>query len=167
MITQAELKELFDYNPETGIFTRKVSRGNTSAGSVAGTEKEYRQSCRYYLIHIGPKHYLAHQLAFMWMTGETPPMVDHINHNGLDNRWSNLRPCSVKENALNKIRYSNNTSGYKGVHFCKKHQKWSAYISKDKKRSHLGYFESAKEAAKAYDTAAKRLFGEYAALNLA
>lgn len=167
MVRQEEVRAMFDYDAATGILTRKQSRGNRAAGAVAGTEKCFHGHNRYYYLHIGERHYMAHQIVFLWMTGEMPTMVDHINRNGLDNRWTNLRAVGIRENALNRNRYENNTSGYKGVHFSKKQQKWVAYIDLDKKRTHLGYHNSAEGAARAYDQAAKVLFGEYAAPNLA
>jgi len=86
MITQTILKELFSYNPDTGIFIRKVSISNQVAGTVAGS-KDYD----YIRIVVNKKRYLAHRLAFLYMLGKMPVEVDHINRNKHDNRWCNLR----------------------------------------------------------------------------
>ena len=91
--------------------------------------------------------------------------VDHINHNGLDNRKANLRICTHIQNLRNKRPKSGCTSKYKGVHWCKGRNKFRANIYLNKKAIHLGYFHDEIAAAKAYDKAAKKFFGEFAYLN--
>lgn len=96
-----------------------------------------------------------------------PPMgmqVDHINGNSLDNRRSNLRICTVAENIVNRSHPKNNKSGYKGVHQDYT-GKWEASIGYDHKRFYLGLFVDKKDAARAYNKRAKKLFGKYAKLN--
>lgn len=102
-----------------------------------------------------------------FLLGLTGPslVVDHINGDGLDNRRSNLRVCTQADNNKNMKFYSSNTSGYRGVHFNKRDQKFQANIRVDKKLRFLGYFNSAIEAAKAYNDAATMYFGEFANLN--
>lgn len=91
--------------------------------------------------------------------------VDHINHNPLDNRKSNLRVCSRAENNRNQSVNVNNTSGFKGVHWHNVTNKWVARIRINGKLKHLGYFTNKLEAAKAYNKAASFYFGEFAYLN--
>jgi len=91
--------------------------------------------------------------------------VDHINHNGLDNRKSNLRLCTRIENLRNQLPRRGGASQYKGVGWHKKSKKFVARIYMEGKRMHLGYFDDEIEAAKAYDKKAKELFGEFAFLN--
>ena len=91
--------------------------------------------------------------------------VDHINGDTLDNRKSNLRICTHKDNTRNKKIQSNNTSGFNGVSFTGRENKWRSYIVIDQKQKSLGYFNSKEEAAKAYNEAAKKYFGEFAKLN--
>lgn len=91
--------------------------------------------------------------------------VDHINHNSLDNRKSNLRVCTHAQNSRNSRKNINNTSGYKGVYWSTVGNSWMAYIKYNYKLFNLGYFKDKKEAARSYDKKAKELFGEYAYLN--
>ncbi len=92
-------------------------------------------------------------------------IVDHINHNGLDNRKSNLRLCTHQQNNYNQRPYPGKTSRFKGVCLDKRRNKFIARIQIYGKRIHLGCFHDEIEAAKAYDKKAKELFGEFAYLN--
>jgi hypothetical protein len=96
-----------------------------------------------------------------------PPhlVVDHINHNGLDNRKDNLRLCTRAQNALNQRPRKGTSSKYKGVYWHERDKRFYAQISHKGKRFHLGSFKSETQAAKAYDKKAKELFGEFAHLN--
>lgn len=91
--------------------------------------------------------------------------IDHINRDRSDNRKSNLRFATIKENNRNVGLQSNNTSGAKGVHYTHRLNKYIAYITVDGKRIHLGCYNSKYEAAKDYNQAALRYFGEFAWLN--
>ena len=91
--------------------------------------------------------------------------VDHINHNGLDNRRENLRLCTRLQNSRNRLPSRGGTSKYKGVTRSKRRKKFMAEIRVNQKKQYLGYFDSEIEAAKAYDKKAKELFGEFAYLN--
>jgi hypothetical protein len=96
-----------------------------------------------------------------------PPEMDtdHINGNELDNRRENLRICVHAENRRNSKKNANNISGYKGVSWSKGHEKWKAVIKISYKQEHLGYFKNVLDAARAYDKAAKNIFGEFARTN--
>jgi len=91
-------------------------------------------------------------------------MPDHKNRNPLDNRRSNLRKCVQKQNMQNKPMPANNASGYKGV-YLKSKAKWEASIRVDGKLIFLGYFKDKIEAAKSYNRAAVKYFGEFACIN--
>jgi len=94
-------------------------------------------------------------------------VIDHINHNGLDNRKANLRFATTQQNTWNKRKQKGNySSQYKGVHWVKSENKWRAVITCNSKVIYIGRFDDEKAAARAYDDKAKELFGEYAALNL-
>ncbi len=87
--------------------------------------------------------------------------IDHIDRNGLNNQRNNLRPANRSQSNMNKGLQSNNTTGYKGVCFNKKAQKYTARICINKERIHLGYFDTAIEAAYTYD----QHYREFAVLN--
>jgi hypothetical protein len=90
--------------------------------------------------------------------------VDHINHNALDNRRSNLRFCSRSQNMGNMISRTG-SSKYKGVSWNKHNKRWVAQIQYKKRKIYLGYYRNECVAAHAYDTAALRLFGSFASIN--
>lgn len=97
----------------------------------------------------------------------TPPhlVCDHINHNGLDNRKARLRNCTISQNNANSRSARGASSKYKGVSWSKRRRKWSAYIKTGGIQKNLGCFVDETDAAKAYDEAAKKYFGQFAALN--
>jgi hypothetical protein len=137
MITQAKLKELFHYCPDTGIFTWLVSAGCVKAGAISGS----KNSRGYLLIRIGGVRYLSHRLAFLYMNGEFPPrQVDHINGVRVDNRWANLRPVTNSENQRNSKMRENNTSGHIGVSWHKATSKWQACYGIGGRLIYIGLF---------------------------
>lgn len=94
-------------------------------------------------------------------------LVDHRNGNGLDNQKLNLRKCTHEQNESNRRGLnSNNTSGYRGVHFNKKMQRWQSAIWKKNKITYIGIFDTKEEAALAYNKKAIELRGEFAKLNI-
>lgn len=97
---------------------------------------------------------------------EPPLWVDHINRNTLDNRRSNLRPCTRSQNFMNRNQKKLNgsrPSKYKGVVWTG--YKWNATVTKDRKKHSIGSFDTEEEAALVYNEMAKELFGEFALLN--
>ena len=92
--------------------------------------------------------------------------VDHINHNGLDNRRCNIRLCTQSQNTANSSHLRpNKTSQYRGVHWDKTHNRWRAGIRVNNKPYRLGRFTSEIDAARVYNRAALEHFGEFASLN--
>lgn len=92
--------------------------------------------------------------------------IDHINGDGLNNQRSNLRVVTHSENAANRAHKNvNNKSGFRGVHWCNTQHKWRAKINIDGKRVSLKYWDTATDAAKAYNQAAIKRYGDMARLN--
>ena len=90
---------------------------------------------------------------------------DHINRNRLDNRRCNLRPATARQSSCNRGRPKTNKSGYTGVRWCSDTKKWRACVYMYKRTISLGHFEDIKEAAQAYNEAARKYYGEFAVLN--
>jgi hypothetical protein len=120
----------------------------------------------YVSTRIGPRHD-CHQVLLHRFILQVPASqrVDHRNHNGLDNRRLNLRLATPTQNDANARRARNNTSGYRGVSWRKKSNKWTAQIQTDGRLRHLGYFTDPWEAAQAYNAEALEAWGEFALLN--
>ena len=93
-------------------------------------------------------------------------IIDHINHNGLDNRKANLRVVTSQQNTWNKRKQRGGySSRYKGVSWFKRLGKWQVRITYNGKSIFIGYFDDQITAARAYDAKAAELYGDYAALN--
>jgi AP2 domain/HNH endonuclease len=91
--------------------------------------------------------------------------VDHKNGNGLDNTHTNLRLATPSQNHANTGLQRNNTSGFKGVSYAKDRNRWHAYIKVNQRRTSLGHYNTAEQAARAYDAAALEAWGSFARLN--
>ena len=100
----------------------------------------------------------------VWILPEVKEL-DHEDGDGLNCRRKNLRPATRSQNAINRKINKSNTSGFKGVHRCIDRSNWRACIWVESRLIHLGMFPSAEEAARAYDRAAVKHFGEFARLN--
>lgn len=107
--------------------------------------------------------YKLHQVHRHIMQPPKYMVVDHINHDRLDNRRDNLRVCTRLQNQQNMLKGKLNTSGYKGVR--RNGSGWVAEIKDNKKYKYLGIFQDIREAARAYDKASKELHGEYGVTN--
>jgi hypothetical protein len=95
-----------------------------------------------------------------------PKCVDHKDRNGLNNTRDNLRSTSVQNNNRNATKQRNNTTGYRGVDYNKNHKSFRARVNINRKSVYCRYFKTAEEAAKAYNEAAIKYFGEFANLNV-
>jgi hypothetical protein len=114
------------------------------------------------LIGIGGKQYLAHRLAWFYMTGRWPiKEIDHIDGNPLNNRWNNLREATPSQNSCNKDGGRGRSLELRGASYDKTKRKWRSYINVRGKRTFLGDFETAEDAHNAYLEAARRLHGEF------
>ena len=146
LITQDRLKSLLTYDPDTGDFTRRKTGAKTGRQSRNG----------YMRVNIGNTAYLAHRLAWLYFYGSWPDdCIDHINQDRADNRITNLRVVTKSQNQHNRKRSLNNTSGKTGVCWFPPKQKWRAYIKRDGKPHHLGWFKSLDDAVAARVNAEK------------
>lgn len=147
MLTQARLKELLHYNPDTGVWTWIVSKGAARSGKRAGA---FSKISGYRQIAIDDKDHYEHRLAFLYLEGELPSdHTDHINRKKDDNRWQNLRRVTCQENQRNRKLQSNNTSGFQGVCWKKSEKRWVSRIIVDKKTIELGRFRDKSDAIEA------------------
>ena len=148
MVTQKRLHELFTYDPNIGIFIRKIATAkNVGVGGVAGWLNPEKG---YLFMSVDNKPYLAHRLAWLYVHGQFPRnQIDHINHKKTDNRICNLRDVTHKQNHKNRSKQRNNVSGITGVSWHSAASKWSAQIIVDTKSIHLGLYSNKQEAAEA------------------
>lgn len=143
-----ELTSTVHYDPETVVFVRTKSAGNTAAGHRLGNidAKGYLKA-----LVLG-KYVKLHRLAWFYMHGTWPTeQVDHINGCKTDNRMVNLRVCDTSANCLNQVGpRKNNELGYQGVHQIKKTGRFRAACNLQGVKHHLGVFATAEEAYAAY-----------------
>lgn len=152
---QTCIKERFIYDPKQGDL---IYRDGKLKGRVAGTPngKGYRS------IGYKNKLYLQHKLVWAYYYGYILDMIDHIDQNKANNCIENLRVATKSLNEANTGIRKNNTSGYKGVAYHKAAKKWRAYLQ----CKHIGLFNTAEEAAIAYDKKAFEIYQEFAHLNI-
>lgn len=163
-LTQEIVRELLDYDPDTGILTWKerdvkwfsASGKNTALGNsvrwnsrYSGIQIKTMDSKGYLYVRVFKKHYLAHRIVWLWENGCIPNQIDHINGNKTDNRYINLRNIDNQENSKNRAIGINNKSGVIGIGFHKVSNKWRAEIMNNKKYVYLGLFETKEEAINA------------------
>lgn len=164
-LTQARLKKLLDYDPNTGVFVWKVTRGG---GARAGDRAGYlfmSNGIKRRGIVVDSVDYKAARLAWLFVYSEWPnDEVDHKNRNALDDRISNLREASRGKNQANTRKYRHSKSPYRGITM-RNTGRWVAQISVDGVTNGLGTYDTPEEAARVYDAAALLRFGEFAQLN--
>jgi hypothetical protein len=158
MLTQARLKEILEYNPDTGEFFW-LSPGNRI--DLVGKPAGWMHWKGYWRIEIDGKDYASHRLAWLYVYGCWPKnQLDHINRNKSDNRIKNLREATNGQNGANsKAKPSH--SKLKGAHWHSRDKKWFSHIWYDGKKHFLGRFATAEEAHAAYCETAKKLHGEF------
>ena len=159
-ISQQRLREILNYNPDTGDFTWRLQIAKRAQiGAVAGGLSH----TGYVFIRIEGTAYLAHRLAWLYVHGEWPEGdLDHRDCDPSNNRLSNLRPATPVQNNWNTRKSKNNTSGFKGVHWANQAQRWMARIQINARRVYLGHFDTPEAAHTAYCDAAREHFGEFA-----
>jgi len=153
ILTQERLHATIDYNPDTGIFTRKIRTAQchrigdradfvVTGGGLKG----------YHRVALDSSRHLAHRLAWFYVYGIWPnEEIDHIDGNRANNRISNLRDVSSRVNLENMIRPRiGNKSGFLGVLYHPETGKWRARIQVNKKSVHIGLYETPELAYAAY-----------------
>lgn len=147
-LTHIRLLELLEYNKDTGIFTNKITRSSRAVkGNIAGN----LHSSGYYQVTIDNQVYYMHRLAWFYIFESWPKnLLDHIDRDTKNNKITNLREVSQLENMQNTKNYNTNTTGFKGVSFSKRSNKFKATISLNNKPLHLGYYDTPEEAHNKY-----------------
>lgn len=161
------LKDILDYEPDTGFFRWKPRESTTRegkifntrfAGAVAGTINGHG----YVQINISGRLHKAHRLAWLFVHGDCPALIDHINRDRTDNRICNLRQATKAQNAANSGATSRSKTGVKGVSWSDKENKWIAYIRVDGRSKRIGAFTEISAAASAYRNYSILLHGDFA-----
>ena len=155
------IREFLDYNKETGDFYWICHMHKSRIGTKAG---KLHKNNKYVILRINGNQYLAHRIAWLLCTGQDPLklQIDHIDGNGCNNKIKNLRLATNMQNGYNRKMNTNNTSGYKGVSFDKRNNKWVAEIMFNGNHKYLGLFCLPELAHMAYCKAAAELHGDFA-----
>lgn len=129
-MTHKELLSVLSYDKCTGKFFWNTNKDkNNRRKMLNGTEAGCKNLHGYIVIRVFGRLYMAHRLAWFYVYKKWPNKnIDHINHNGNDNRISNLRDVDQKQNGKNIKKKKNNKSGYTGVSFSTERRKWVASI---------------------------------------
>jgi len=159
MITQDQVKKLFCYDSNTGILTNRIHR---STRSRAGHSIGNSDSGGYLTTKIDSVQYKVHRVIFIYVYGYLPRYVDHIDGDRLNNKTNNLRQATFSQNQQNTKIMKNNTTGCKGVSWCKKRRMYASRLYFKGKNKHLGYFYDLDVAAQVLRIKRVELHGEYA-----
>lgn len=159
-LAHERLLAVLRYDPETGRF---VWLQQLSFRIQVGTDAGSVRADGYIEVGIDGQNYLAHVLAWFYMTGAWPEkQVDHKDTVRSHNAWENLREATHGQNVCNSGLRANNTSGFKGVSFVKKLNRWHARIMHEGTLHLLGYFDTPEAAHAAYARKAHELHGAFA-----
>ena len=150
------LHELFEYRD--GELYWKAKRPSIYVGDRAGW------SCGngYRKVHVQKKQMFEHRVIFAMFNNYLPKFIDHIDGNKTNNKIENLREATHSENLRNVKTKINNSSGVKGVCWCKKAKKWEVQVKVNKKKKHLGYFDDIELAALVAHEGRNKYHGSYA-----
>lgn len=153
------LRHLFNYDPETGVITRRVKMNRSgAAGYVVGVPL-----LGYLRATVLRQNYGCHRIAWALHYGEWPDMhLDHINGIRTDNRIVNLREVTTAQNSFNSSLSKRSASGIKGVSWSVASGKWQGYVGFENTRHHVGFFDNLTDADAAVRTAREVLHGQYA-----
>jgi len=159
--TVEQLRDRYAYDPETGVVTYR--HGLRHRPDYAGREVGSIAPNGYRVARFGPRLYGIHRLIWLMQTGEWPELgIDHINRNKTDNRWSNLRLATKRQNAANSGPLRTSKSGIRGVCYDERLRKWIARGRVNGKSTYFGCYATADEAAQKYREVARMQYGEFA-----
>jgi HNH endonuclease len=152
-LTKERLREVVNYDPDSGIFTRRKTGDRAGCAVLNRGKPGYRQ------IRVDGRMYKEHRLAFLYMLGRFPikSQVDHKNRDPWDNRWDNLREATHTENGLNKPPHASRR--YKWAY--KKGNRWASCVRLNGKHTHIGTFDTPSEASDAAFALAKKFNGDF------
>jgi len=164
VITQDQVRNLFTYRDGTLLWKTKLARCVR-----IGREAGHLENKGYIRVVINKRAYPIHRVVFLYHHGYLPEFIDHKDGNRSNNLIENLRACTAADNQHNKKgqsrKWAKITSKWKGVCWLPPRNRWIARIRFDYKLKFLGHFVNEDDAARAYNTAAKIYFGEFARLN--
>lgn len=156
MITHERLLAIITYDPATGLFAWKA-RPRVRAGKLAG----HRTAHGYVALRLDGEPHYAHRIAWLYMTGALPPdEIDHIDRNGQNNRFTNLRLADRTQNVVNRKRRRDNSSGFKGV-YVTPGGRFTAHYTVKGRAHYLGTFDTPEEAFDARNLHAAKQYGEF------
>lgn len=148
-LTAARVRELLEYDPDTGVLTWRRHRNKAKVGRPAGWLSA-GNAWSGHRVKIDGREYYAHRLIWLYVHGVWPVAeIDHINRNPTDNRLCNLRAADRCENGANRGRQVNNQSGVTGVSWDARRGKWTAYLYSQRRRNYLGAYKDFAEAVSA------------------
>lgn len=153
-LTHQELISVISYDPVSGVFFKLGAAGDGAQQRPTGHKNVRGYMC----VYVAGRSYAAHRLAFFYMQKEWPPHdVDHINGDRTDNRFSNLRQVTRKQNKEN-MTVTWAASCVRGVTWCKKRKAWKAQVKHNQRHYNIGYFSELEAAAEAAKAGRDRLF---------
>lgn len=154
MLDQETLHELFEYR-EGNLYWKIRSSNNVQIGDKVGNNKLYSHTS------LKGKKVYVHRIIFMMFHGYLPLIIDFKDCNPSNTKIENLREADQSKVRCNSKKRKDNTSGYKGVSWCSRKEKWHARVTTKKKAAYLGYFECKEKAYQAYCKAAEKYHGEF------
>lgn len=156
----ARIRELLDYDRETGIFRWKTKRRGNRSGQQAG---HFNKESGYWFVRVDDTLIRSHRLAWAWVRGYWPEEeIDHKDRNRGNCRFANLRKAARVQNAANMSMHPKNTTGVAGVSLTTSRKRFRAEIHISSKRIHLGYFDSLDAAGEARKQASIKYRGKFA-----
>ena len=164
--SQSRLKELLEYDSQTGIATwkaRPITRPHDKTWNAcfAGKQIGGKAKTQYIWISIDNNNYLLHRVIYKWMTGEEPLVIDHEDLDKKNNKWLNLRAANQSQNRCNAPTGKSVKSGVKGL-FLTPNGKWQGKVTFKKVNHWTARFEIKEDAIEALEALRKVIHGEFA-----